>query len=225
MYAVAIRSIILYGATMVSIRCMGRRQIGELQPSEFAITILISNIATVAIENIDQPLSYGIIPMLIIVLIDILVSYIGLKNRWFRKWISGRPKIIVYNGKIDQTQLKRLRYTIDDLMESMRGQGIFNLEEIQYAIAETTGKISFYQKYPYRTTTNQDLNLNHGQSSINPPIVIVSDGKFIESTFNTLNLSKDWLYTLLDEKHLTIQDIFLMTADDLGNTNIVTKTI
>ena len=131
----------------------------------------------------------------------------------------------MYNGKIDQAQLKRLRYTIDDLMESMRGQGIFNLEEIQYAIAETTGKISFYQKYPYRTTTNQDLNLNYGQSSINPPIVIVSDGKFIESTFNTLNLSKDWLYTLLDEKHLTIQDIFLMTADDLGNTNIVTKTI
>ena len=167
MYQVAMRSLIIYTATMFAIRLMGRRQIGELQPSEFAVTIIISNIATISIENSDIPLMFGIIPMTIIVAIDVFVSYIGLKNRTFRKLISGKPKVIIKDGKIDQVQMRKLRYTIDDIMESLRGEGIFDLNEVQFAIVETTGKISFYQKYDSRPVTNGDLNLN--KQSIDPP--------------------------------------------------------
>ena len=221
MYEVAIRSIIIYTATMVSIRLMGRRQIGELQPSEFAETIIVSNIATISIENIDLPLSFGIIPMLLIVAIDVIVSYIGLNSRRFRKWVSGRPKIIIQNGVIDQKQLRKIRYTIDDLMEALRGEGIFNLDDVQYAIAETTGKISFYQKFSSRNVTNEDMNLK-GVSD-NPPMVIISDGKLIKSALSTINLSEDWLFNTLTEKNLKIQDIFIMTADSNGKLYIAEK--
>lgn len=221
MYQVIIRSIIIYTATMISIRLMGRRQIGELQPSEFAVTIIVSNIATISIENIDIPIWFGIIPMLIIVAIDVIVSYMGLNSRSFRKWVSGRPKIIIKDGIIDQNQLKKIRYTIDDLMESLRGEGIFDLEDVQFAIVETTGKISFYQKYSARNVTNQDINLQ--SNSTNPPMVVISDGKLIPSALDTLKLSEDWLLKTITEKHLKVEDIFIMTADDGGKFYIAEK--
>lgn len=221
MYEVAIRSIIIYTATMIAIRLMGRRQIGELQPSEFAVTIIISNIATISIENVDIPLIFGVIPMIIIVAIDVLVSYIGLKNRSFRKWVSGKPKIIIKDGEIDQVQMKKLRYTIDDIMESLRGEGIFDLSEVQFAIVETTGKISFYQKHLNRNVTNEDLNIQ--EKSINPPSLIISDGIFLDFALKSVKLSEDWLYKTLNEKKLKVEDIFIMTADPNGKTFIVTK--
>lgn len=223
MYQIAIRSIIIYTATMLSIRLMGRRQIGELQPSEFAITIIISNIATISIEDLDIPLIFGIVPMIIIVIIDVLVSYIGLKSRNFRKLVSGKPKVIINNGVIDQVQLNKLRYTIDDVMESLRGQGIFDLSEVQFAIVETTGKISFYQKYQSRNVTNKDLNLNH--NTVNPPTLIISDGIFLDFALKSVNLTEKWLSQKLKEKNLKIEDIFIMTADPSGKTFIIPKNI
>lgn len=223
MYQIALRSLIIYTATMLSIRLMGRRQIGELQPSEFAITIIISNIATISIENLDIPLMFGIVPMIIIVIIDVLVSYIGLKSRNFRKMISGKPKVIITNGKIDQVQLNKLRYTIDDVMESLRGQGIFDLSEIQFAIVETTGKISFYQKYQSRNVTNEDLHLQ--SVTTNPPTLIISDGILLDLALKSVNLTKDWLLQKLSEKNLKIEDIFLMTADPTGKVFIIQKEV
>lgn len=221
MYQVAIRSLIIYTATMLAIRLMGRRQIGELQPSEFAVTIIISNIATISIENIDMPLMFGIVPMIIIVAIDVLVSYVGLKNRTFRKWVSGKPKVIIKDGQIDQAQVRKLRYTIDDIMESLRAEGIFDLSEIQFAIVETTGKISFYQKYSNRPTTNEDLNID--KKSIDPPSLIISDGILLDFALQSTKLSKEWLLKTLNEKNLKVEDIFLMTADCNGKTFIITK--
>lgn len=206
---------------MLSIRLMGRRQIGELQPSEFAITIIISNIATISIEDLDIPLMFGILPMITIVIIDVLVSYVGLKNRNFRKLISGKPKVIITNGEIDQVQLNKLRYTIDDVMESLRGQGIFDLSEVQFAIVETTGKISFYQKYQNRNVTNEDLNLQ--KITTNPPALIISDGILLELALKSVNLSKDWLSRILKQKNLKIEDIFIMTADPTGKVYIIPK--
>lgn len=220
-FQVVLRSLIIYTATMVSIRLMGRRQIGELQPSEFAITIIISNIATISIEDLDIPLAFGIVPMVIIVIIDVLVSYVGLKNRNFRKLVSGKPKVIISNGVIDQVQLKKLRYTIDDIMESLRGQGIFDLSEVQLAIVETTGKISFYQKYRSRNVTNEDLNLS--RVTTNPPALIVSDGILLDLALKSVNLSKEWLSERLKQEKLQVEDVFIMTADPTGKVFICPK--
>lgn len=214
MYQVIVRSVVIYTATMVAIRLMGRRQIGELQPSEFAVTIIVSNIATISIENVDIPVWFGIVPMLVIVTIDVIVSCIGLKSRGFRKWVSGRPKVIIRDGIIDQRQLRSIRYTIDDLMESLRGEGIFNIDEVQFAIVETTGKISFYQKYSARNVTNQDINLQG--TSVDPPVVVVSDGKMVPSALESLKLSQEWLLKTLTERNLKVRDVFIMTADSSG---------
>lgn len=211
MLSIVVRSLVAYGATMVSIRLMGRRQIGELQPSEFAVTMIVSNLATLSIENVEVPTTYCIVPMLSIVAIDVVVSWVGLKSRSFRKWVSGKPKVIVRNGVIDQTQLRRVRYTIDDLMEALRGEGIFNVEDVQYAIAETTGKVTVYPKYYARGVTNQDLQLDG--KSLDPPMVVISDGRLLLHALSTLNLSEEWVLSVLTAKHLTVKDVFLMTAD------------
>lgn len=211
MYVVVIRALVAYGATMLSIRLMGRRQIGELQPSEFAVTMAVSNLATLTIEDTRTPIMYGLVPMLSIVAIDVIVSWVGLKSPKFRKLLSGRPKVIISDGVIDQTQLRKIRYTIDDLMEALRSEGVFNVEDVQYAIAETTGKVTVYPKYYARGVTNQDLNLS--AKDVDPPRVIISDGVLLTPALDDLKISREWVTGVLSNKNLSVRDVFLMTCD------------
>ena len=146
MLIIFLRAFILYVLVIFSVRLMGKRQIGELQPSELVITILVSNIATLPIEDINLPILTGIIPIVSLVCFDVIMSSVTLKFKKVRRIVSGNPRIIVINGKIDQVAMKQLRYSLDDLMESLREQGIFDITEVQYAIVETTGKISVLQK-------------------------------------------------------------------------------
>jgi uncharacterized membrane protein YcaP (DUF421 family) len=136
---------------------------------------------------------------------------VGLKSPKFRKLLSGRPKVIISNGVIDQSQLRKIRYTIDDLMEALRSEGVFNIEDVQYAIAETTGKVTVYPKYYARGVTNQDLNLS--AKDLDPPRVIISDGKLLTLALDDLQLSQAWVMEVLNTKHLSVKDVFLMTTD------------
>ena len=143
---VIIRSVILYFIIVLSLRLMGKKQLAQLQPSELVTTILISNIATLSLEDLSVPMIYGVIPILMIVSMDVFMSFIMLKSTRIRRVVTGTPQIIISDGKVDQQVMKNLRYTIDELMEAMRECMIFDLSEVQYAIVETTGKINFYQK-------------------------------------------------------------------------------
>ncbi|MBQ7981655.1 MAG: DUF421 domain-containing protein, partial [Oscillospiraceae bacterium] len=154
---------------------MGKRQIGELQPSELAVTILISNIATLPVEDTGIPLLTGIIPIITLASLDVIMSWLAIKSRGVRRVMSGTPAIIIQDGKLDQKQMREIRFTIDDLMESLRGQGIFDISQVQFAMVETTGNLSVYQKYQYRNVTNSDMELKG--KSINPPEVVIADGK------------------------------------------------
>ncbi|MGN0683150.1 MAG: DUF421 domain-containing protein, partial [Oscillospiraceae bacterium] len=146
MAIVLIRAVILYVVVAFSLRLMGKRQLGELQPSELVVTILISNIAALPVEDSSIPMIMGIVPILTLVSLDVIVSTIMLKSTKFRKFVIGTPRVIISNGKILQSEMKKLRYTVDDLIESMRGQQIFDISQVNYAIVETTGKISFMLK-------------------------------------------------------------------------------
>ena len=221
MLLIVIRSLILYTAVVFSVRLMGKRQIGELQPTELVITILISNIATVTLEDTGIPLISGVMPILLLVCLEILMSWITLKNRRIRQLVSGSPQIIIRDGVIDQKQLRELRFSVDDVMESLRSCNVFDISEVQFAIVETTGKISVYSKFPYRNVTNNDIAVK-GISS-DPPCVIINDGIFLGKAFSILNLEKKWLDDILQKKQLRIKDIFLMTADKNGNYNIIEK--
>lgn len=137
-----IRSIILYILVILAIRLMGKRQLGELQPSELVITILISNIATLPLEDADIPLLTGMTPILVLVCLEVLISWITLRFPGLRKLVSGSPKIIITNGEIDREALTELRLSEADVMSALRSQQVFDVKDVQQAVVETNGSIS-----------------------------------------------------------------------------------
>lgn len=223
MLVIMIRSLMLYAAVIVAIRLMGKRQIGELQPTELVITILISNIATITLEDTGIPLISGLIPIFLLVSFEIIMSWITLKNRRIRQIVSGSPQIIIRDGKIDQKQLRELRFSVDDVMESLRTSNIFDISEVQFAIVETTGKISVYSKFSERNVTKGDMKFK-GESS-DPPYVIINDGVLLGKAYQSLGLNEKWLDEILKKKKLKIEDIFIMTAEKNGNYNIIEREI
>lgn len=222
MLIIFIRGIVLYILVIFSIRLMGKRQIGDLSPAELVITILISNIATLAMEDSSMPLFTAVIPLFTLVCLDVLSSYLCMKSRKVRHTISGRPEIIISEGIIDQKSLRKLRYTIDDLMAALRTQGIFDISQVQYAIVETTGVVSAMLKPEFQPITPSAAA--SPEPAKDPPQAIISDGDFIESVKNCYNISYEGIVKQLNRKHLEVGDVFLCTIDANGELKIVEKT-
>ena len=221
MAIVLIRAVILYIVITFSLRLMGKRQLGELQPSELVVTILISNIAAIPVEDSSVPMIMGIVPILTLVCLDVIMSGIMLKSAKVRKLMIGSPRIIISEGDILQKEMKRLRYTVDDLTEAMREQQIFDITQIHYAIVETTGKINFLLKKDYQPAEKQDVQA--GGSTDNPPSVIIRDGITDKEQLRLLGLGEQWLTRILRENNVGIKGVFLMIADRNGNHTIIKK--
>ncbi|MCM1507486.1 MAG: DUF421 domain-containing protein [Ruminococcus flavefaciens] len=220
MSIVLIRSVILYILVIFSVRLMGKRQLGELQPSELVITILISNIATLPLEDTDIPLSLGVTPILALVCFEVIVSWLNLIFPKFRKMISGSPKIIIRNGKTDPAVLRELRFSVDDLMMSLREKEVFDIEDVQFAIVETTGNISVMKKQTSDTPDRNDLQIK--TKNYDPPQVVVSDGKAIPQAVKVMGLDGS-VEKILSSVNLKLNDVFIMTADTQGHFFIVDK--
>ena len=216
-----LRTILIYFLVIFIMRFMGKRQIGTLQPSELAVTILMSNIASVPIENIDLPLVLGIAPIIVLLCFEYFFSLIGLKSIKFRKLVCGKPILVIEDGKINQKNLNTLRFTTDDLMESLRGCGVFSLDDVAFAVVETNGKMNILKKIQSQPITQKTIE--NKTNEITFPLVIISDCKIVELNLKTLNLSKKWLVSYLNQKNLKIEDIFLMTSDINKKTYIVKK--
>ncbi|MDE7361382.1 MAG: DUF421 domain-containing protein [Oscillospiraceae bacterium] len=221
MAIVLIRAVILYIVITFSLRLMGKRQLGELQPSELVVTILISNIAAIPVEDSSVPMIMGIVPILTLVCLDVIMSGIMLKSAKVRKLMIGSPRIIISEGDILQKEMKRLRYTVDDLTEAMREQQIFDITQIHYAIVETTGKINFLLKKDYQPAEKQDVQA--GGSTDNPPSVIIRDGITDHEQLRLLGLGEQWLTKILRENNVGIKGVFLMIADRNGKHTIIKK--
>lgn len=221
MLIVIIRSVLLYFIIVLSLRLMGKKQLAQLQPSELVTTILISNIATLSLEDLSVPMIYGIIPILMVVSMDVIMSHVMLKSTNIRRMVTGTPQIIISDGKIDQQVMKRLRYSIDELMEAMRECMIFDLSEVQYAIVETTGKINFFQKSCYRNVEKGDFGIK--QTNCNPPSLLIKDGEINIPALSRFDGGEKRLMNLLSEKHLSARDIFIMTFSDDKGINIILK--
>lgn len=221
MAIVLIRAVILYIVIAFSLRLTGKRQLGELQPSELVVTILISNIAAIPVEDSSVPMIMGIVPILALVCLDVIMSALMLKFTKFRKLVIGSPRVIISNGEILQKEMKRLRYTIDDLSEAMRSQQIFDITEVNYAIVETTGKINFMLKKDFQNAQRKDVSC--GGSSEDPPSVIIRDGAIDSDKIKNLNLTEQWLDKVLIENHTKKHNIFIMLADSGGKYTIIKK--
>lgn len=221
MSIVLIRSLILYILVIFSVRLMGKRQLGELQPSELVITILISNIATLPLEDTDIPLSLGVTPILALVCFEVIVSWLNLIFPKFRKMISGSPKIIIRNGKTDPETLRELRFSVDDLMMSLREKEVFDIEDVQFAIVETTGNISVMKKQMKDTPDRNDLGIK--VKNYDPPQIIVSDGKILPQSLKFMGIADGTVEKILKEINIKLSDVFIMTVDTQGHFFIVDK--
>lgn len=216
-----IRSLIVYAVVIFSVRLMGKRQLGELQPSELVITILVSNIATLSLEDTEIPLLRGILPILALVCFEVTVSWCSLKSVKLRRLISGSPKIIIRDGEIDQEMLHALRFSVDDLMSTLRTNGVFTVEDVQFAIVETNGSVSVYEKSEAQNATKKDVHTV--ERDIDPPQIIVADGQLRETALSSIGQDEKWLHAVLRGRNITVPEVFLLTADKACNCHIIPR--
>ncbi|MBQ8029278.1 MAG: DUF421 domain-containing protein [Clostridia bacterium] len=221
MFPILIRGLIIYIVIVASVRIMGKRQIGELQPSELVVTILLSQIASMPLEDSEVPLLQCLFSVFLLVSFEIIFSVITVKSIKFRHLVEGKSVAVISEGKILQKNLKLLRLTVDDLIESLRLKDVFDLSQVDYAFIETNGTMSVKLKAQYSPATVGDLKEKPPKEYID--CLIISDGKILESEMEKCGLGKEKLKNILKKKNLKPKDIFLMTYSKDQKNNIVLK--
>lgn len=216
------RTFILFLAVSIALRFMGKRQLGELQPSELATTIMISNIAAIPIENIGSPMINSFLSIGLLACLEVLLSVVILKSRKLRGVVLGHPRCVIRDGKLDQKELLDLRWSLDDMMELLRGNGIFDVDEVLFAIVETNGSLSVYPKFKNRPVTNEALFIPMPTCEA-PPVFIINDGEIDTQALKYCNLDHAWLTKVLKEKGLTVKDVFVMSCDRSAQYILVKK--
>lgn len=208
----AIRTVIIYIMLIVAMRVMGRRQLGELQPIELVVTLLISDLASVPMQESGIPLFSGLIPIFVLVAAEILLSTWMLKSPKFASLVSGTPILLIHNGKLDQQALKKLRMSVEDLSETLRKQQIFDLRDIQTAIAETNGTITIYPVAAKRSVVYEDVTSppipNHGM-----PLVVLSDGNPCEWAMKACGISEAWIDRILQKEGCSRDNVMILAAN------------
>lgn len=221
MLTTVFRTALMYFFLIFIIRIMGKRQIGQLQPGEFIITMLISEMASMPMEDPEIPIYNAIIPIAVLAILELLTSFAALKFIRLRSLFQGHSIVVVKNGELDIRQLRRLRYTVDDLLESLREKDVFDISDVQYAIVETDGSLSVLLKPEKRTASVSDVNATPETKGL--PRVLISDGRMIDSQINKSVMTKDEVEKLLKKHKLGKKDVLLLTADENGNINIIEK--
>ena len=216
-----IRTLFLYLMIILAVRIMGKRQISELQTSELVVTLLISDIAAIPMQNTSQPLVSGFIPILVLVSCELLLSASMLKNSKFRKLVCGKPIIVIKDGEIDQKEMRRLRMSTEDLSEQLRQMDVFNISEVSYAIVETNGKLSVLKKPENQQPTNSMLGIVAPDDDFYS--VVVSDGEISEFSASLCGVSNQWIDGVLKAEKLNLNDVFIMTVNKSKDYYVVKK--
>lgn len=218
-----IRAFIIYVFVIIAVRLMGKRQVGELKPHELVITILLSAIAVIPLEENSMPLANCLVPILLFISLEIITSVISMKSLWFRNLLQGRPIFIIRKGKLDQKKLKEMRFTIDDVVDALRQKDIFDLSEVEDAVIETNGSISVLPKAKYKPLTPDDMNIEVKEKGM--PVTIVMDGKPVNEYFNEYKIKDSEIQLILKSQDRDVKKIILLTVDDNGNTFLIDKEI
>ena len=201
------RTLILYTIIVVVLRLMGKRQIGQLQPSELVVALVIADLAAVPMGNVGIPLIAGIIPIVTLFIMEELLSYISLKSESVRGIVSGKPSILIEKGIIIEKELKRIRYNLNDLLEQLRLKNYSNMEDIDYAILETSGQLSVIPKPEKSPVTIKDMNINKKAQSL--PVTIIIDGRSNSDNLHKIGLSNAWLENELRKNKIkSFKDVF-----------------
>lgn len=211
MLVMTLRTLILYIVVLIVVRIMGKRELGQLQPFEFVVAILIADLVSVPMSNTGVPIFYGIVPVITLLVAHLIISQISLKNLKFRNMISGKPTIVISNGIIDELALRNQRYNLDDLLEQLREKSVFNIEDIEFAILETSGRLSIIKKEDKRAPKLEDLNITSEDSFI--PKNIIMDGEIIEEELKQSGMTILELNDMLKRMgYQSSREIFICTV-------------
>lgn len=199
MMTVIFRTIFFYFFIFIIYRIMGKREVGQLSITDLIVSLLIADLTVISIENFDKSILYSLIPIVILVLLQCILAYISLKKPKFRIFLDGNPSVIIKNGKINYNEMLKQRYNLDDLLVQLRDKGYRSIEEVEYAILESSGTLSVF---PYET----------GKSPL--PLPIILDGDIQDDTIKHLKKDRKWVYDFLDKKDIKLQDVFFAFYKD-----------
>ena len=215
MLIIFIRSIFLYIIVLVVMRLMGKREIGQLQPFELAISIMIADLASTPMADTGIPITNGIIPILALLVMHLVISILNMKSIKARQILCGKPSILIYRGKIDEKNLKKERFTVNELEERLRGNNIVNIGDVEYAILETSGQITVIQKPNKRTTIPEDFGIEPEYEGITYDLVV--DGKVMYENLKILEKDYNWLKKQVNKFGILPEQALLVTIDGKGN--------
>lgn len=221
MMVIFFRTVIIYLILILVLRLMGKRQIGELQPSELVTTLLLSQIASQPILAQNVPIAYGIIPVFIVVCLEVIFSFIMTRVPFLKRLFVGKPSILIDKGKVDTKELLRVRVTVEELMSELRSHGVGNPGDVYYAVMEENGSISVLMKAKSDTVRRNDLELDVKDAGISR--LIISDGVVNVENLKKLGKNEMWLKKQLTQNNLDIKDVFMMTCDDNSQIYTVKK--
>ena len=208
------RAIVLYLIVLIVMRLMGKREIGQLQPFELAISIMIADLASIPMTEIGIPIFNGIVPILGLLVMHLIISLINLKSLKAREIICGKPSILIYRGKINEKELKKERFTINELEERLRGNNVVNLGDVEYAILETSGQVTVIQKPEKRNTIPEDFNIVPEYEGI--PYDLVVDGKVMNKNLKAIGKNYNWLKKQVEKFDIKPEEALVVTIDGKG---------
>ena len=214
MLVIFIRSILIYIIVLAVMRLMGKREIGQLQPFELVTSIIIADLASTPLANSGIPITNGIIPILGLLVMHLVISILNMKFMNFRKLVCGKPSILIYRGKIDEQELRKERFTLNELQERLRDNNIMNLGDVEYAILETSGQINVIQKPNKRNTIPEDFGIEPDYEGI--PYDLVLDGKIMEHNLRCIGKDYNWLKKKVDKFWYKPEDALIVTIDGKG---------
>ena len=206
-----IRAIFLYIVVLVVMRLMGKREIGQLQPFELAISIMIADLASIPMTETGIPITRGVIPIFGLLIMHLLLSFINLKSVKAREVVCGKPRILIYRGRIDEKALMKERFTINELEERLRGNNVASVGDVEYAILETSGQLTVIQKPNKRTTIPEDFNIMPEYEGI--PYNLVVDGKIMEKNLQKIGKNYTWLKKQVEKFGMKPEEALLVTLD------------
>lgn len=217
------RTVILYFLIMTGLRLMGKRQIGELEPGELVLTMMISDLATVPMQDFGIPLLAGVIPILTLLALSMLLSQLSLSSLRFRRLACGAPSVLIREGVLQQEAMRKNRYTLDELLEELRGQGITGVEEVKYAVLENSGHLSVLPWAKNQPPTAEALGVK-APEDVTLPVVLVNDGRLLRRNLEARGLDEAWLREALRQEGLSSpREAFLLTVDERGKVACVKK--
>ncbi len=216
MFTIVIRAIIIYLVVLFLYRLMGKRQLGQMQPFELVLTLIIADLATIPMAEVSVPVLHGIIPLLTLVILHFVLTLLCKWSNKLSAFISGKPVIVINPKGLDYKAIKSLNLSVDDVFEAIRGCGYFKLEQVQYAIMETNGKMSVLPKSGFAPVTVQDMNLDVEKSSI--PITVVNEGKVVKNNLKLAKMEDVELKKIFEKcKVKKAKEVMVMTIDKNGS--------